>query len=148
MTDVKQLGHFIRETRLKRGLTQQQLADRVGVNASTITRYEQGKFTEVKWAVVREIFHALDASDLLFSVVPEYLHVKAHNMQFDYSNYSTFANEFQSLENTEQIIINKTFYLNEEGRKKVLEYVTDLIDSGKYKTYDIKSEEPKLESEK
>lgn len=41
MTDVKQLGHFIRETRLKRGLTQQQLADRVGVNASTITRYEQ-----------------------------------------------------------------------------------------------------------
>lgn len=148
MIDNKILGQYIRETRIKRGLSQRKLAARVGVNASTITRYEQGKFTEVKWAVVREIFHALDASDLLFSVISECLHVKAHNMQFDCSNYNTFANEFQSLGNTEQIIINKTFRLNEEGRKKVLGYVTDLIDSGKYKTHDIKSEEPKSENEK
>lgn len=138
MTDVKQLGHFIRETRLKRGLTQQQLADRVGVNASTITRYEQGKFTEVKWAVVREILKVLGITATFQNIVdlPDGIDIR---VLLPRSEKEEFINS---------LINENLLVLNEEGLKKVFDYVSDLIGSGKYKTHDIKSEEPKLESEK
>ena len=138
MTDVKKLGHFIRETRLKRGLTQQQLADRVGVNASTITRYEQGKFTEVKWAVVRDILKVLGITATLQNIVdlPDGIDIR---VLLPRSEKEEFINS---------LINEKLLVLNEEGLKKVFDYVSDLIDSGKYKTHDIKSEEPESENEK
>lgn len=144
MTDVKKLGHFIRETRLKRGLTQQQLADRVGVNASTITRYEQGRFMSVKWAVVRGILHAMNAADSFLPVLAEC----TQGDFFEYIEDDPVEYRPHDSENETRIVVDKIFCLNEEGRKKVSEYITDLIDSGKYKTHDIKSEEPKSENEK
>lgn len=36
-------GHFIKEWRLYRGLTQQQMADRVGIDKSYLSKIENGK---------------------------------------------------------------------------------------------------------
>jgi len=46
ITDVETLGLVLREARLERGLTQAQLAERIGVRQSYIAQLEAGKATK------------------------------------------------------------------------------------------------------
>ena len=41
--DIKELGDKIKELRIERGLSQKQLADKIGVAANTVSQYESGK---------------------------------------------------------------------------------------------------------
>ncbi len=41
--DIKELGERIKELRIERGLSQKQLADKIGVATNTISQYENGK---------------------------------------------------------------------------------------------------------
>ncbi|WP_080237668.1 helix-turn-helix domain-containing protein [Spirosoma rigui] len=44
MSEAKQkVGHLIREARVKAGLTQQELGDKLGVGRATVNGYETGK---------------------------------------------------------------------------------------------------------
>lgn len=56
----KELGDRIRELRSKQGLTQQELADKAGINLRTITNVELGLFN-VKIDTVNKIAEALGA---------------------------------------------------------------------------------------
>lgn len=64
--DVKLVGKRIREARLAAGLTMKELAQRIGVNQSSIARYEKGEFNRVGMDVILKI------SDVL-NVDPQYL---------------------------------------------------------------------------
>jgi UDP-N-acetylglucosamine 1-carboxyvinyltransferase len=39
---LKQAGELLKQTRLAKGLTQQELGEKLGLNRSTINRYENG----------------------------------------------------------------------------------------------------------
>ncbi len=41
--DIKELGEKIKELRIERGLSQKQLADKIGVATNTVSQYESGK---------------------------------------------------------------------------------------------------------
>ena len=41
--DMKKLGEKIKELRTERGLSQKQLADKIGVATNTVSQYESGK---------------------------------------------------------------------------------------------------------
>ena len=41
--DMKELGARIKELRTERGLSQKQLADKIGVAANTVSQYESGQ---------------------------------------------------------------------------------------------------------
>lgn len=60
---VKQLGKFIKETRLAQKKTQQELADEAGVNRSTLVQVEKG--SPVALVTFIQLLRALKKLDLL-----------------------------------------------------------------------------------
>lgn len=55
------LGHALRVLRKEAGMTQEQLADRLGVDPTFIGRLERGQ-RGAHWRTIRRILTALDAS--------------------------------------------------------------------------------------
>lgn len=62
--NIELLGKRIQNARQLRGVTMDQLARRIGVNKSTIQRYEKGLIRSPKLPVVRAMAEALEVSDL------------------------------------------------------------------------------------
>ena len=58
--DVKDVGKRIHDARIAAGLSMKELAQRIGVNQSSITRYEAGQFNRVGTDVIIKIGKALD----------------------------------------------------------------------------------------
>lgn len=54
LTD-KEIGERIREARLKRGLTQSELGERLGVGAAAVNKWELGTVTNIKRSVLRDL---------------------------------------------------------------------------------------------
>lgn len=59
MVDRVQLGNRIMKARKERGLTLKDVANAIGVAASTIQRYEKGQFSAVKMPVIEAIAYEL-----------------------------------------------------------------------------------------
>lgn len=57
---MKNIGNLIKEYRKDKGMTQQQLADKIGKHKITIAKYESGKITNIPFDVLSEIAKALD----------------------------------------------------------------------------------------
>lgn len=68
-----EIGQKIREARLARGLTQQELGELVGVKASAINKYEKGRVVNIKRSTLQKIAKVLNIrpSELLFTEVEE-----------------------------------------------------------------------------
>jgi transcriptional regulator with XRE-family HTH domain len=60
----KQVGMRIRSAREEKGMTLQDVADKIGVAKSTIQRYEAGAIEKIKLPVIMSIASALDADPL------------------------------------------------------------------------------------
>ena len=60
------LGQALRELRHRAGMTQEQLAARLGVDATFVGRLERGK-RGARWHTVRRVVHALGASTRQFA---------------------------------------------------------------------------------
>lgn len=54
MTD-QEIGAFIKEKRLRLGLTQTQLGEKLGVGAGAVNKWEQGIVTNIKREVLRNL---------------------------------------------------------------------------------------------
>ena len=61
MNAIEALGSVVKETRLQQGLTQIQLAEKVGVEARTIMYIENGK-TNPNWDNVFQLVRAMDVN--------------------------------------------------------------------------------------
>lgn len=119
---AKVIGENIAFHRKKRGLTQKQLADMIGVNRMTIARYEQGLYSP-KSAQVESIAEALDVSPLFLTYDAETLSVL-----IDYAQ--TQANE---LVNRLKSSVQR---LNSKGISKVIEYAELLSTQAEYTSAD------------
>lgn len=69
MSREMEIGNRIRDSREKRGLTQEELGLFLGLNKSTIQRYETGKISRIKLPVLEAMAEEL-------GVNPEYLALK------------------------------------------------------------------------
>lgn len=67
-----EIGQTIKKARLKRGLTQQELGDIVGVQKSAIAKYENGRVVNIKRSTLQKIASALNIrpSELIFTESP------------------------------------------------------------------------------
>jgi len=84
MRDEIKIGKRIRECREKAGLTQEELGSSLGLNKSTIQRYEVGKVTRIKLPVLEAIAYELGVS-------PEYLALQTDD-PIDYENSDEVKN--------------------------------------------------------
>ena len=102
----------LRQARIKRGYTQQQIADKMGITNSTYCGYETGK-RQPDVAKIKQLANILNVSgDELLG--------------------TEFTIDKIDLSASEQAHIKKYRQLNADGQSKVDEYTTDLVDSGKY----------------
>ena len=66
---LRDLGRRLREARLRRNLSQQQLAERAGLNRNTISEYERGASTSTLTLV--QVLRALELLDELAAFIPD-----------------------------------------------------------------------------
>lgn len=104
------MGNRIEELRLRRGLTLLQVAKAVGVAESTISRYEGGGISSIKYEVVTNLAN-------LFDVSPAYL------MGWSDDDYSP----------EERLLVYRYQNMNKYGQQKLMEYSHDLLGNPQYK---------------
>ena len=109
-------GKRLRDLREKKNVSQAEVANFLGIERTTYTAYESGKSRPVR----------------CLNKLAQYYHVS-----IDYIlglSESPLPKEirFDSLEEKEKTLLLNYWELNETGRKKVDEYIIDLIDSKKY----------------
>lgn len=107
----------LRQAREQAGLTQQALADKLGVTKSAIGNYENG-VSSPKWDILIQIFDILH-------VDPNFLY------QDDFSIDS--SSPTRTLTPIQVSLLDAFDQLNEEGQAKAVEYVEDLVLTGRYK---------------
>ena len=68
-----ELGQKIKETRLQKGLTQEDLGKIVGLQKSAIAKYENGRVVNIKRSTLQKLAKALDlrGSDLIIESNPK-----------------------------------------------------------------------------
>lgn len=67
------IGKMIKEARLSKGLTQEELGNLVGVQKSAIAKYESGRVVNIKRSTLQKLAKALDlkGSDLIIGSNPK-----------------------------------------------------------------------------
>ena len=98
----------LRQAREQSGLTQQDLAEKLGVTKSAIGNYENG-VSSPKW-----------------DVLPNFLYQ---------DSFSLDVSESRSLTPQQSALLSSFDQLNEEGQQKAVDYVDDLVLTGRYKKY-------------
>ncbi len=68
-----ELGQKIRQARLQKGLTQEELGNIVGLQKSAIAKYENGRVVNIKRSTLQKLAKALDlrGSDLIIENNPK-----------------------------------------------------------------------------
>ena len=108
-------GERIRQLRIEHQMTQEELGAKVGVQKAAIYKYENGLVVNLKRSILEKLALVLDTT-------PTYL----MGME-DAEPAQAFLTPAQAalLDNFDQ--------LNEEGQTKALDYVEDLVLTGRYK---------------
>ena len=108
----------LRQAREQSGLTQQDLAEKLGITKSAIGNYENG-VSSPKWDVLLKIFDVL-------KVEPNFLYQDSFSLE---------TPETSPLTPQQSALLSSFDLLNEEGQQKALDYVDDLVLTGRYKKY-------------
>lgn len=106
-----EMGMKIKELRLKRGLTLEQLGDRVGVGKSTVRKWESGMIANMRRDKIAKIADALGVS-------PAYL------MGWDENSP---AIEQIHLTSEEEILVTEYRQLSDINKNKVTERIDELL---------------------
>lgn len=105
------IGKKIREARLAKGMTQEELGDLLGVQKSAIAKYENGRIVNIKRSTLKKISDVLGIrpSELIFEAAPVEtadLHAK---ILMDHDVMDMIV-KYYSLSITEQAIVKKFIY--------------------------------------
>jgi transcriptional regulator with XRE-family HTH domain len=121
------IGKIIKKARLDMGLTQEELANKVGVQKSAIAKWENGRVSEIKRSNLKALADALGLnpnvllgeSEPHVTVLPKILpsaHAKTPALALD-----------------EQCLVDIYRELNQDGKTALVEYAELISSSDKYK---------------
>jgi len=121
------IGNILKNLRLAAGLTQEQLGKKVNLTKANISKYESDDIepnlaTLYMFAV---IFNC--TIDYFFGLVndPTPPNKKGNSRNATSSKENVYSKD-------EQLLVESYRALNEEGQEKIIDYVDDLMTSGKY----------------
>lgn len=109
-------GERIRQLRIEHQMTQEELGARVGVQKAAIYKYENGLVVNLKRSILEKLAIVLDTTPTYLMGMED--SEQQANIQLT-SQQSTLLAAFDQL--------------NDEGQTKAVEYVEDLVLTGRYK---------------
>jgi transcriptional regulator with XRE-family HTH domain len=118
------MAERIRERRLAMGLTQEDLASKLGLQKSAIAKYENGRVENIKRSVIARMSEVLLCN-------PAYLMGFSDDIELKQNSVSSSLS-LQSLTFLESEFLRMFRKLNIEGQQKVQAYMEDLISLDKY----------------
>ena len=107
-------GEIIKNLRIKKKLTQDELGVLLGVKKSAVQKYESGAITNFKIETLQKMSIIFNAQPWIF-IFPESITNENFDMVVD-----TYTNEHFST------IYDKYMTLNDKGKQKLKEYIIDL----------------------
>ena len=114
-------GEIIKILRKQKGITQTELGEVLGVNTSSIQKYESGAVNNLKMGTIKTLCE-------YFKVPPWIIvfqnYVPNEEVVLDIASLGDRNLEYP---------LTLLYKLNADGRRKAMTYVKDLIDSGNYK---------------
>ncbi|NBH61601.1 XRE family transcriptional regulator [Anaerotruncus sp. 80] len=111
------IGKRIKARRKELGLSAEEVAERMGVSAATVYRYESNYISNMGVDKLTPIATALKTSEA-------YL--------MGWTNNKSEIDNPSDLTDAEQQLLEKYRKLNPEGRAKLLDYAIDLVVGGRY----------------
>lgn len=111
-------GERIRQLRIQHQMTQEELGAKVGVQKAAIYKYENGLIVNLKRSTIEKLAIVLETT-------PTYL----MGLEDD-ENDSSILSE---LTPQQSALLSSFDQLNEEGQQKAVDYVDDLVLTGRYK---------------
>ena len=111
-------GERIRQLRIQHQMTQEELGAKVGVQKAAIYKYENGLIVNLKRSTREKLAIVLETT-------PTYL----MGLEDD-ENDSSILSE---LTPQQSALLSSFDQLNEEGQQKAVDYVDDLVLTGRYK---------------
>ena len=123
-------GTAIKQARTKLGMTQAELAKRMGVTPQTVSQYERGLINP-KIETLQKFADALGVS--IGTLCGSLHYYKTIQIDRTYINYLAHVLESDSIENEMLELLKGAFYkLNPEGQGKALERVRELTEVPRY----------------
>lgn len=117
MDNVK-IGNRIKQAREKLNISQEELGKQLGLNKSSIQRYESGQVKRIKLPI-------LENMAIILNVNPSWLILKSDKPDCDYNSNVLSNDEKQLLE------LYRSF--NVEGKEKLLDVASDMAQLDRYK---------------
>lgn len=112
-----ELTELLKQLRIEKNIKQEDVAVFIGVGKGTISNYEMGKTEpDIETFMRMCSFYGVDGTELL---------KKAYNSQ-----------PVASVSEREKELIHNYRAMNEEGQEKVVGYISDLVETGRYKKLD------------
>ena len=111
-------GERIRQLRIQHQMTQEELGAKVGVQKAAIYKYENGLIVNLKRSTLEKLAIVLETT-------PTY----RRGLEAD-ENDSSILSE---LTPQQSALLSSFDQLNEEGQQKAVDYVDDLVLTGRYK---------------
>lgn len=111
-------GERIRQLRIQHQMTQEELGAKVGVQKAAIYKYENGLIVNLKRSTLEKLAIVLETT-------PTYL----MGLEDD-ENDSSILSELTPQQSALLLSFDQ---LNEEGQQKAVDYVDDLVLTGRYK---------------
>ena len=108
-------GERIRQLRIEHQMTQEELGAKVGVQKAAIYKYENGLVVNLKRSILEKLALVLDTTPTSLMGMEDAEPAQA------------------SLTPAQAALLDNFDQLNEEGQTKALEYVEDLVLTGRYK---------------
>ena len=112
-------GDVIKKLRNEKKITQTELGIMLGVNTSSIQKYESGATRNLKLETIRELCHIFEVPPAAF-VSPEV---------YDWNFTKLRKGETKTLD----YIFREFLNINKEGQTKIMEYIADIQSMDKYR---------------
>ena len=127
------VGEKIKEIRKSKGLTQKQLAEKIGIAEITIRKYEKGERQPSTEQLV-SIVNALEVPVSQLMSNDEIIDLKLEQLHTMIDKYAAGETSYLlNMLNPYKEILELYDQLNALGKEKVIEYINDLLESDKYK---------------
>lgn len=141
MSDKLYIGDKIRKGRYVKGITQKDLAKRIGVKPPTLAQWESGK-RKPKLETLKKIADALDVP--VYTIYDDYEFIDPGEGLTEDQIAKQKAQDQEQLKvikksngaKNEDKLLHNFNAVNEEGQQKIVEYSNDIAENPKYKKGD------------